>query len=149
MKHKNIFFIWTALLVFASILLINCEHYELMDSDGGIPPGEIDTLSQFSVIQKNIFDQKCAVPGCHVEGTAAFDLVLSEGRSYGNLLNISSGEIPTLKLVKPGNPDSSYIVWKIEGRAGIVGERMPRGRPPLSQDEIDSVIRWIKGATNN
>jgi hypothetical protein len=34
-------------------------------------------------------------------------------------------------------------VWKIEGRGGIVGERMPRGRQPLTSAQIAAIRGWI------
>ena len=139
-----------ALLVL--LILSGCEHENLMDTGiGPIQPGSIDSLAKFSWIQVNIFDQKCAVPGCHVQGTAAFGLVLSEGKAYGNLVNVPAQGPQSLAImrVKPGMPDSSYLVWKIEGRSGITGQRMPRGAPALAQKEIDAIKRWIQGATFN
>ena len=143
----SVFFI-LIVFMFAS----SCEHQELMDSGiGPVQPGSVDSLAKFSWIQANIFDQKCAVPGCHVQGSAAFGLVLSEGQAYGNLVDVPAQGPQSLMImrIKPGLPDSSYLVWKIEGRQGITGQRMPRGAPPLSQGEIDAVIRWIQGATFN
>lgn len=147
-KFSGIIFILFIVFLFVS----SCEHEEAMDSGvGPIQPGSVDSLARFSWIQANIFDQKCAVPGCHVQGSAAFGLVLSDGQAYGNLVDIPAQGPQSLTIlrVKPGMPDSSYLVWKIEGRPGITGQRMPRGAPPLSQGEIDAVIRWIQGATFN
>ncbi len=143
-------------IVFMTFFIVwfvsSCEHAELMQSQGGgFQPGTIDTMAQFSWIQENIFSQKCAVPGCHVQGSAAFDLVLSEGQAYGNLVNVPA-QGPQLQImrVRPGDPDSSYIVWKLENRPGIAGSRMPLGSPdPLPQAEIDAIKRWIQGATFN
>lgn len=46
-------------------------------------------------------------------------------------------------LVKPGDPNGSYLVQKIEGRQGICGARMPQGRPPLPFAKIALVKKWI------
>jgi hypothetical protein len=52
--------------------------------------------------------------------------------------------------VNPGDPESSYIVWKIEGRSGIVGARMPLGLAPLSDEQIAAIRGWIAdGAQDN
>ncbi len=52
--------------------------------------------------------------------------------------------------VKPGDPANSYLVQKLEGAAGITGERMPLGGPFLDQATIDKVKSWIaSGAPNN
>jgi len=100
----------------------------------------------FSQIQQNIFNQKCAVPGCHIGPSNQLpgSMDLREGNAYGNIVNMPSEEIPSLLRVNPGQPDSSYIVWKVEGRPGIQGQRMPRGGPPLSQDEINAIRNWIQ-----
>src|SRR5262245_64445845 len=36
---------------------------------------------------------------------------------------------PGLLIVKPGDPDASYLVRKIEGTRGISGLQMPQGCP--------------------
>ena len=59
-------------------------------------------------------------------------------------------ERPTLARVAPGEPDSSYVIHKLEGAADISGARMPFGGPFLDQPTIDSVKSWIAdGAPNN
>jgi hypothetical protein len=45
-------------------------------------------------------------------------------------------------LVAPTLPDDSYLVHKIEGTQAA-GQRMPLGRAPLSQAEIDAIRQWI------
>ncbi|MGC4081710.1 MAG: hypothetical protein QM736_06300 [Vicinamibacterales bacterium] len=66
-------------------------------------------------------------------------------------MNVASTEIPSLKRVNPGSPDTSYIVHKIEGRPGIVGTRMPFSGPPFMTDgQILILRRWIElGAPRN
>jgi len=155
MKNSNLVkSLWGIALSTLFILwfVSGCEHADLMQSQGGtFQPGSIDSMARFSWIQANIFDQECAVPGCHVQGSAAFGLVLSDGLSYGNLVDVPAQgpQSLTIMRVKPGMPDSSYLVWKLEGRSGIEGVQMPRGRPPLPQEEIDAIKRWIQGATRN
>ena len=56
---------------------------------------------------------------------------------------MDSIEIPSLKRVLRFNSELSYVVWKIEGRQGIVGDPMPLGGPMLSQDRIDAIRDWI------
>jgi hypothetical protein len=50
-----------------------------------------------------------------------------------------------------GNPNSSYLVQKLEGAPNIVGSRMPRNGPPFLSDAQVKMIRdWIAaGALNN
>ncbi len=97
-------------------------------------------------IQANIFTPICAVPGCHLGANAPQGLRLdSVFESFNNLVGVPSVERADLMLfrVDPENPDSSYLVWKIEGRPEIEGGRMPLGQDPLSQEQIDAIRQWI------
>lgn len=74
---------------------------------------------------------------------------LSAGQAFANIVGVNSGQVPTLLRVNPGDADNSYLVQKIEGTA-TVGERMPRGGPPLSSELIQNIREWIDaGAENN
>ena len=127
-----------------SLLILSCERA------GPVQPAQGDLQPTLSSIQANIFSQKCALSGCHLGSSAPLGLELSEGKSRGNLVNVPSQEVPKLLRVAPGNPDQSYMVRKIEGAAGIIGARMPRGRDPLSQEEINTIRQWIQdGAPDN
>ena len=64
---------------------------------------------------------------------------------YYASINQSSTEQPLLTRIKPGQPDSSYLVMKILGTPGIIGSRMPFGRDPLSDEEIATVVEWVTG----
>lgn len=60
------------------------------------------------------------------------------------------GEEAALNRVTPNDAERSYLVHKLDGRAGIVGVRMPVGSAFLSTAEIDVVKQWINaGAQNN
>ena len=75
---------------------------------------------------------------------------LRSGNSFASLVNVASLEQPTLMRVKPGDPDNSYVIHKLEGAPGITGSRMPFGGPFLAQATIDEVRSWIaSGAPNN
>lgn len=100
------------------------------------------TQSQFQQIQDTIFTPMCT--GCHVGAGAPQGLRLDAGNSYALLVNVASTEVPTLLRVKPGDPQNSYLVQKIEGRQAV-GGRMPLGRDPLPQASIDLIRAWIAG----
>jgi hypothetical protein len=53
--------------------------------------------------------------------------------------------------VIPGDPDNSYLVQKLEGTQGIIGQRMPRtGGPYLTSGQMLVIRRWIQlGARND
>ena len=111
------------------------------------PPGTAlePTLSS---IQQHIFTAICIQ--CHSGAAAPLGLALNTGLSWSNLVGMSSVEVPELLRVNPGDPESSYIVWKIEGRSGIVGARMPLGLAPLSDEQIAAIRGWIAdGAQDN
>ena len=78
-------------------------------------------------------------------------LPLTEGVSYGNLVGRTSGAKPGAVRVIPGDPDNSYLIQKLEGAAGIVGQRMPRTTGPfLTEGQVSIIRRWIdQGAQNN
>lgn len=88
---------------------------------GGLQP----TLQS---IQVNIFTPACALSGCHVGATAPLGLqldTLANARMNlvgGDGMGVPSGQIPASLRVSPGFPDDSYIVQKIEGSPGIVGQ---------------------------
>lgn len=109
----------------------------------------------FSSIQREIFNttdasgrQACIT--CHVAGGPAGFLSLVEGVSYGNLVGRSSGAKPGAVRVIPGDPDNSYLLQKLTGVPGIVGQRMPRTSGPfLTDGQISIIRRWIELGANN
>jgi hypothetical protein len=107
------------------------------------PPAANQTL--FQQVQTQVLTPNCN--GCHVGPNAPAGLRLDAANSFAMLVGVQSTQVPTLLRVKPGDPDNSYLVQKIDGRA-TVGGRMPLGRAPLPQASIDLVRSWIAaGAT--
>ena len=76
---------------------------------------------------------------------------LTENVSYANLVGRPSADKPGAVRVIPGDPNGSYLVQKLEGAPGIVGDRMPRtGGPFLTESQIRIIRQWIElGANNN
>lgn len=102
---------------------------------GGSPP-----TADFQSIQDQIFTPICT--GCHAGASAPLGLRLDAGSSYAMLVGVASAEVPSLLRVTPGDPDASYLVHKVEGRAAV-GQRMPLGGPPLSAQQIATIRQWI------
>jgi len=98
-------------------------------------------------IQDNVFTPICSQ--CHIGAGAPFGLQLDAAHSYNLLVGVPSAEQSNLLRVKPGDPDNSYMVHKIEGAAGIVGGRMPLGETPLPQPTIDAIRQWIANGAPN
>jgi hypothetical protein len=141
-----------ALVVCAAMLMIGCDE-KLSDLTGPTP----DLTPTFSSIQHNIFDVpdsagRAACTQCHNAVLSRFNgLDLTSSVAYANLVNVSSREKPGVLRVAPGSPDNSYLVHKVEGRAGIIGLRMPFSGPPfLTDGQILVIKRWIElGAKND
>src|SRR5271154_6182362 len=112
---------------------------------GGGSTGPV--TANFQSIQDNVFTPICSK--CHIGASAPEGLQLDASHSYNSLVGVPSVEDPTLLRVKPGDPDDSYMVHKIEGAPGIVGGQMPLGETPLPQATIAAIRQWITdGATN-
>lgn len=97
--------------------------------------------ADFQSIQDNIFTPICT--RCHSGAAAPEGLQLDAGHSYALLVGVPSAEVPGDERVKAGDPDSSYLILKLEGTSGIVGARMPFGGPYLPQSTIDVIRQWI------
>lgn len=92
-------------------------------------------------IQAAVFTPTCATSTCHTGAAPAAGLDLSDAdTSHTALVDVPSSQ-GTL-LVAPTLPNDSYLVHKIEGTQAV-GERMPLGRAPLGQPEIDAIRLWI------
>jgi len=91
-------------------------------------------------IQAQVFTPICTV--CHAGADAPEGLRLDAADSYNLLVDAPSTEVPSLFRVKPGDPDNSYIIQKLEGHAAV-GARMPFGGPYLSGAVIAVIRQWI------
>ncbi len=107
----------------------------------GTNPSNNPLTADFQSIQDNVFTPICV--RCHSGAAAPEGLQLDAAHSYALLVGVPSTEIQGLDRVKPGDPDNSYLVQKIEGAAGIAGARMPFGGPYLPQSTIDVIRQWI------
>lgn len=112
------------------------------------PPPPSPTAPTLTQLQDEIFTPRCAFVGCHGP-FPNLGLVLLRGQSYSSLVNVTSAELAPMKRVLPGEPNSSYIVLKLEGDPRIVSERMPYGGPYLSAAEIQMVRDWIAAGAKN
>ncbi|MCC6510877.1 MAG: hypothetical protein IT423_17375 [Pirellulaceae bacterium] len=77
--------------------------------------------------------------GCHINGRRA-----SGGLSMDNFAAMRRGG-DSGRVIVPGKPDESLLIKKLKG---LAGQRMPAGRPALSDAKIALISTWIKeGAT--
>ena len=122
-----------------SLLCVGCKD-ENNPVDGDSPSNIIFPSAGVSHGQhvQPLFNQTCALTGCHGDGTQQSSLRLT---SYDNLMY--GGQL----VVVRGQPEQSTLVMRIEGR---VGSRMPLDRRSLNQNQITGIRAWIgEGALNN
>ena len=109
---------------------------------GSSSGGSTGTVTaDFQSIQENVFTPICSP--CHSGAGAPRGLMLDAAHSYNDIVGIPSVEQPSLDRVKASDPDSSYLVRKIEGAPGISGAQMPYMEQPLPQSTIDAIRQWI------
>jgi len=81
---------------------------------------------------------------CHLTGEEGGGMALHPRAAYRALVGVKSLGSPLLR-VKPGTPDESYLVRKLEGthvEAGGSGLRMPMDGAPLSKAQIAAIRAW-------
>ena len=137
---------WVAALGAAAALIAGCGggSGEGLDANGR-PLGEGDDPSgpmtaSFSSIQSHVFTPICTA--CHAGAAAPRGLRLDATNSFAMLVGVSSGGVPALKRVAPGDADNSYLIHKLEGHQAV-GARMPFGGPYLDASTIALIRQWI------
>jgi hypothetical protein len=111
----------------------------------------------FSSIQRDILNAadsagRPACTSCHNAQLFRLNgnLNLAGATAYAALVNVASSGKPGAVRVVPGDPDASYLIQKIEGAPGILGDRMPQMGPFLTSGQIAIIRHWIQlGAANN
>jgi hypothetical protein len=143
MNNKKFFFLIT--ILFISIWGGGCSEDNSTQPDTN---NEVQApAGRFSNIQDKVFTQSCALTGCHGPNNNQANLLLTEGNSYANLVNIQSLLFPQFKRVVPDSSSQSLIIKILKGE---VSPRMPLSRDPLPPAVIDSIAAWInRGALNN
>lgn len=121
------------LLLLAAVTLPACQSERVGAADPFVPSAPVD----FARDVQPIFAQNCG-GGCHLDvvtsgvNLASYTAVLSSvGEQYGE------------RIVQPGDPAASPLMDKIASPRPRFGERMPRGRAPLSAEQIGIIEAWI------
>ncbi len=128
-------------------MMAGCKQIDLGFGDSlGDDTTDLDPTLQN--LQEEVFTPFCA--DCHSSSGSASNLELrldSEQNSYDTLVGDDregvESEQNSLRLVDPGNPDISYIVWKVENNSNIEGDRMPLNGGRLSTGRINLLRDWI------
>jgi hypothetical protein len=106
----------------------------------------------FDRIQKQIFNQNCALSGCHDSQSHQNEMVLEEGTAYDAIVDVTPynqlAASRGWKRIDAANAssDTSFMYHKLTGDLDdkLLEARMPRGRPKLDQFLIDIVKLWIE-----
>ena len=97
-----------------------------------------------------VLRRTCAA--CHMTGSEPGNMALHPGAAYKSLVGVASTESKLLR-VKPGAPQESYLLMKLDGTyldAGGTGGRMPLAAPPLDEATLAKFRDWIAaGAPEN
>ena len=127
------------------------------EGDGACGPGtaltspEPEAASRADV--QEILGRSCAVGGCHASapGAGGLALPLANAAWIDSVVGVKSQENPSMALVAPGNPERSWLVYKISGdlcrftcdtKLGCGGQ-MPFGQQ-LSEPERGVILAWIR-----
>ena len=112
-----------------------------------------------------IFAQSCSFSACHGSPSGDDNGIFLGLKGSANASTVraalvakSSTHMPSMKLVTPGQPETSFLVHKLEGdfcaldacADGKCGERMPRGWDALDPAALATIRAWIaQGAPAN
>ena len=92
-----------------------------------------------------LLNARCA--SCHMTGQEEGNLAMHPRAAYASLVNVPSVESGLLR-VKPGSPNESYLLLKLEGKhldAGGTGRQMPLDGTPLDAATLERIRSWIAG----
>lgn len=139
--RTNYLYLLSVLLL--SLFIISCSSSSTGSDDMDDGGGDSNREPTFTNVQ-SILSGSCGGSGCHIGETTSgvrldsyTNVIESEGIQYGE------------KVVQPNDAAGSPLVDKIEEDPQF-GVRMPRGRSPLPQADIDLIKMWInQGAMNN
>lgn len=119
----------------------------LAGCDGGGPSTDDTDVTAVTLSGdvQPLFERNCTTVGCHGGPEGQTGLDLTAGVAYGDLVDVDAFQVPSMKLVAPGDPDASYLMAKLKGTheaAGGGGDIMPPGFG-LAQNDVDLVAAWI------
>ncbi len=133
-----------------------CEPPGCVPPMSGCDPGVMFT-STYDRVQRQIFNQSCAVSGCHDSNSfvSSGNLLLEASAFPGNLINRTPTNADAdaagwkrIFQIDPmtGDTANSYILHKVNGDfpGPGFGDRMPLGRPKLDATLINVLTLWIE-----
>ncbi len=136
--------------------------------DGSTTPGDADVVvadaaaadakpcqvkPTLASLEKEYFAASCAFGPCHSAAKHAGELVLEEGKSYGQLIGVQALHPGAAGFVRvePGKPDDSFLYIKVTALQPGQGKLMPVGASePVDADcGIAALKAWIAAGAPN
>lgn len=106
--------------------------------DEGRPPAPADPVFADDVAP--LFESRCGA--CHGGARPAAGLELWPADRLDGVVERVSGEWVGWRILAVGSPERSYLLYKVTGSPGLVGERMPPGET-LTRDQAAALERWV------
>ena len=120
--------------------------------DGTAPKG-CDYASTYEAIQETLFEAKgCTASTCHGDAMLG-GLDLRAEASFDALVRQPSLIDSGVQRVYPGDQSLSLLYLKLEAATegtglGSLGQPMPLGNDPLTEDQLEAVRLWIRGGAS-
>lgn len=117
-----------------------------------MPPDVLVATPSFENSIQPIFAARCATSSCHNYATHQAGLILEPGVAYDRIVNVIATRRSGWKRIVPSKPDSSFLIQVLLADTTKHPEisRMPLGRPPLTDNQINTIINWVVlGAQRN
>lgn len=130
LKYNYTIIVFICFLILPMLAIFGCDH------NADEPETQNDKELTFAKILNDVF---VSCSACHLNGAASGGLDLSK---HENIVNKKSAQKSSLILIKPGDPDNSYLYMKVTGVEGISGSRMPPGGQ-LTTNQLDLLRDWI------
>ena len=102
---------------------------------------------RYGALSEQLFVPRCAVAGCHDDGTAAGGLVLTRERGRAMLVGVPVGAAAATgwRRVEPGDPDRSFLVRKLYPPVPLSwGLPMPSDGTVLDEPSREAVVEWVR-----
>ena len=141
-----------AALTVAAGVLLGCPTGPAVGQ--AVPGGGLGEVSAtFSSLEASIFVPRCATSACHSGSPPAngVPVSLDAGQGWSQLVGVPAVGAPGIAVVEPGDPQASYLVYKLRASGAEVGGTdalmPPDGQ--LDEAEILAVEAWIANGANN
>jgi hypothetical protein len=130
------------------------------------PPASFDAQNpkvSFARDVMPIVSGSCAFTSCHGSALGNANGVSLGGNDAAKvhkaIVEVRSSKLPTMSYVKPGSPQESFLMRKVDGSHCVLstqctgsdcGQSMPRNDETLPIEWRDTIRRWIlQGAKND